>query len=76
MTNLDIISVTLGVSEHGPKTKEANTSGKESTPNDGLSIYREHFESPFLKRTEEYYAAEASNFLQNGSVVEYTKKVR
>ncbi|PAV80920.1 hypothetical protein WR25_04768, partial [Diploscapter pachys] len=67
--------VVLGISEHEPKTKGANTSGKESILNDGLVIYREHFESSFLKRTEEYYAAEASNFLQNGSVVEYTKKV-
>ncbi|PAV89415.1 hypothetical protein WR25_11933 [Diploscapter pachys] len=40
-----------------------------------LFIYENYFEGRFIKRTEEYYKAEASNLLQNGSVVEYMRKV-
>lgn len=41
-----------------------------------LLIYESYFEGRFIKRTEEYYKAEASNFLQNGSVVDYMRRAR
>jgi len=40
-----------------------------------LEFYKNHFEKPFLKATEDFYVNLANSFLQNNSVVEYLKKV-
>ncbi|PAV59747.1 hypothetical protein WR25_20918 [Diploscapter pachys] len=66
--------VDLSIDEYEPSAR--NTAIKRNANSrDKLRVYREHFEDRFIKKTEEYYSAEASNFLQNGSVVEYMKKV-
>ena len=41
-----------------------------------LELYKNHFEKPFLKATEDFYVNLANSFLQNNSVVEYLEKVK
>lgn len=46
-----------------------------SDPNkECLDIYREHFESPFIEATEQYYKKESESFLAENSVSDYLKK--
>ncbi|PAV60854.1 hypothetical protein WR25_02273 isoform I [Diploscapter pachys] len=66
--------VDLGIDEYEPSAQNTAITGNANS-RDKLRVYKEHFEDRFIKKTEEYYSAEASNFLQNGSVVEYMKKV-
>ena len=65
----------LGIDEYEPSAQSTAITGNANS-RDKLRVYKDHFEDRFIKKTEEYYSAEASNFLQNGSVVEYMKKVR
>ncbi|KAF9046411.1 Cullin [Panaeolus papilionaceus] len=47
----------------------------ETDPNKAcLDIYREHFESPFILATEQYYRQESESFLATNSVSDYLKK--
>jgi cullin 1 len=39
-----------------------------------LDIYKEHFESPFIEATEQYYKSESETFLGTNSVSDYLKK--
>lgn len=39
-----------------------------------LDIYKEHFESPFIDATEQYYKKESESFLAGNSVSDYLKK--
>ncbi|KAF2768296.1 Cullin-domain-containing protein [Teratosphaeria nubilosa] len=39
-----------------------------------LDVYRQYFETPFIKATEEYYKAQSKAFLADNSVVDYMKK--
>jgi cullin 1 len=39
-----------------------------------LEIYKEHFETPFLEATEQYYKQESEAFLAENSVSDYLKK--
>jgi cullin 1 len=39
-----------------------------------LEVYRQYFEAPFIKATEDYYRQESSSFLAESSVVDYMKK--
>ncbi|TFK73584.1 Cullin-domain-containing protein [Pluteus cervinus] len=39
-----------------------------------LDVYREHFETPFLAATEQYYKQESETFLANNTVSDYLKK--
>jgi cullin 1 len=45
----------------------------DSTKNN-LDVYRQFFETPFLKATHDYYENESKKFLVENSVVEYMKK--
>lgn len=39
-----------------------------------LDIYKEHFETPFLDATEQYYKKESESFLAENSISDYLKK--
>jgi cullin 1 len=39
-----------------------------------LEVYKEHFETPFLEATEQYYKNESESFLASSSVEDYMKK--
>ena len=39
-----------------------------------FEVYRQHFESPFIQSTAEYYALESKTFLAENSVSSYMKK--
>ena len=42
---------------------------EEASAMDGqLTVYKQHFEEDFLKRTEEYYAKESATFLEENQV--------
>ncbi|KAG5650078.1 hypothetical protein H0H81_000849 [Sphagnurus paluster] len=40
-----------------------------------LDVYKEHFETPFLTATEDYYKKESESFLAANTVPDYLKKV-
>ena len=40
-----------------------------------LSVYQEHFETPFLEATEKHYKAESGAFLAKYPILDYVKKV-
>lgn len=44
---------------------------KETT----LTVYKEHFETAFIERTEIYYTQESSAFIEANSIADYMKKV-
>ncbi|KAH9287335.1 Cullin-1 [Echinococcus granulosus] len=53
-------------------------SGDPHTPLDwrqGLPIYRDHFEQPFLHETMHFYEVESNQFLKSSSVTDYLKWV-
>ena len=39
-----------------------------------FEVYRQHFETPFIQATAEYYALESKTFLSENSVSAYMKK--
>jgi cullin 1 len=39
-----------------------------------FEVYRQHFETPFIQSTAEYYALESKSFLAENSVSAYMKK--
>ncbi|KAF2089749.1 Cullin-domain-containing protein [Saccharata proteae CBS 121410] len=47
---------------------------ESDTTKENLDVYREYFEKPFLKATEEFHREESRRFLAENSVVEYMKK--
>ncbi|KAJ7645450.1 Cullin [Mycena polygramma] len=47
----------------------------EGDPNKAcLDVYKEHFETPFIDATEQYYKHESESFLAENSVSDYLKK--
>ncbi|KAJ4478974.1 ubiquitin-protein ligase [Lentinula aciculospora] len=42
--------------------------------NECLDVYKEHFETPFIEATENYYKLESETFLASNTVSEYLKK--
>ncbi|CAL1289547.1 unnamed protein product [Larinioides sclopetarius] len=48
---------------------------EEYKKNDNLELYRQIFETPFLKATGEYYQLEASRLLQENDCSQYMEKV-
>lgn len=39
-----------------------------------LTVYTDHFQTPFLAATEKYYRAESAAFVENNSVADYLRK--
>lgn len=47
----------------------------EADPNKAcLDVYKEHFETPFIEATEQYYTKESEAFIAESSVSDYLKK--
>jgi cullin 1 len=47
---------------------------EQDTNKPSLDVYKEHFETPFIKATEAYYMEESKSFLAENSVSDYLKK--
>lgn len=60
--------------QNGVSTSAPYLSGDPHTPLDwrqGLPIYRDHFEQPFLHETIHFYEVESNQFLKSHSVTDY-----
>jgi len=89
MINTSLISgvigsyVELGLEDEDPNAPGGgNSSSSSSSDVPGhsrtgphLGTYQKHFESQFLEATENFYAKESIEFLQQNPVTEYMKKV-
>ncbi|VDO81725.1 unnamed protein product [Heligmosomoides polygyrus] len=64
--------VELGIEEE--ETPDQVRAG-QANPNAKLKVYVEHFETKFLRETENFYANEAQAFLEHNPLTEYMKKV-
>lgn len=58
----------LGLQKNGDK-------GQNGRPERDLAVYRETFETRFLKETTQYYQAESSSFIESHSLVDYLVKI-